>query len=371
VTSSQTVFAIVGHPNEGKSSVLSTLTEDDRVVVSPFPGETVECQRFPVLINCQPLLEFVDTPGFQNPTKILAWMRESGLTDKPLLDAFFEHFGSISEYHHDCELMKPLRLGAGVVYVVDASRPLLEVDEAEMEILRLTNRPRMAIINNKEKDTDYLEDWKSSFRRHFNVVRSFNAHSAGFDDRIALLETLKAIHQDWEATLEKAIQAIQSDWELRKRRSAELILDFVEDALRMRIERSYSSHAYAEESMRSAYEAYLSKLKQKEIRLFEDLRKLYKHNLYDFRLSEQSILQEDLFSDKTWQLLGLTQKQLVATAAGLGAGVGAALDIAASGITFGIFTALGAVSAGSATYSGVKIWRELKFKGFLWAVPRR
>ena len=34
-------FAIIGHSNEGKSSVLSTLAEDDSVRVSPIPGETV------------------------------------------------------------------------------------------------------------------------------------------------------------------------------------------------------------------------------------------------------------------------------------------------------------------------------------------
>ena len=32
-------FAIVGHPNEGKSSVVSTLAEDDSVRISAYPGE--------------------------------------------------------------------------------------------------------------------------------------------------------------------------------------------------------------------------------------------------------------------------------------------------------------------------------------------
>jgi ribosome biogenesis GTPase A len=44
-------FAVVGHPNEGKSSVLSTLAEDDSVRISPVPGETRECRRFPVRVD--------------------------------------------------------------------------------------------------------------------------------------------------------------------------------------------------------------------------------------------------------------------------------------------------------------------------------
>ena len=39
-------FAIVGAVNHGKSSVVSTLAENDQVRISAMPGETVECQRF-------------------------------------------------------------------------------------------------------------------------------------------------------------------------------------------------------------------------------------------------------------------------------------------------------------------------------------
>ena len=31
-------FAIVGHPNKGKSSIVATLAQDDSVPVSPLPG---------------------------------------------------------------------------------------------------------------------------------------------------------------------------------------------------------------------------------------------------------------------------------------------------------------------------------------------
>ena len=64
-------FAIIGHPNEGKSSVLSTLAEDDSVRISPIPGETTECRTFPVVIDGKEVLRFTDTPGFQNPRRVL------------------------------------------------------------------------------------------------------------------------------------------------------------------------------------------------------------------------------------------------------------------------------------------------------------
>ena len=34
------LFAIVGHPNKGKSSIVSTLAQDESVTISPIPGTT-------------------------------------------------------------------------------------------------------------------------------------------------------------------------------------------------------------------------------------------------------------------------------------------------------------------------------------------
>ena len=340
------VIAIIGHPNEGKSSVLSTLTEDDSVVVSDYPGETVVCQRFPVKIEDKTVLEFVDTPGFQNPMRLLESMKSSGLTDEKLLDHIQAQYGSDPDFHHDLELMKPLRDGAGLIYVVDCSRPLLEVDKAEMEILRLINRPRMAVINFKDDDLEYMEAWKLAFRRHFNVIREFNAHRARFQERVALLETLKAIQQDWEPAINRAIEAFQKDWNYRKRRVVEDTVLFLVWAVNYKAERKYTRESDRESVQSKIVESYKTKIQKEERRLFGEIRRLYKHHLYEFQLPEHSILQEELFSEQTWQVLGLTQKQLLLSAATLGAGLGAALDVAASGITFGIFTAAGAIAGG-------------------------
>ncbi len=56
-------FAVLGHPNEGKSAVVSTLTEDDQVRVSPVPGETTVCRTYTVKIDGKEIIRFVDTPG--------------------------------------------------------------------------------------------------------------------------------------------------------------------------------------------------------------------------------------------------------------------------------------------------------------------
>jgi GTPase Era involved in 16S rRNA processing len=129
-------FAIVGHPNEGKSSVVSTLAEDDRVRISAFPGETVICESFPVKIDGVEMIRFIDTPGFQNPKRTLQWFKKNhvGMKDK-LTRAFVDQHSTDPDMEQDCELLTPVAQGAGIIYVVDGSRPLRGVDEMEMEIL--------------------------------------------------------------------------------------------------------------------------------------------------------------------------------------------------------------------------------------------
>ncbi len=144
-------FAIVGHPNKGKSSIVATLAEDDAVAISPHPGTTTQARAYPMRLDGETLYELIDTPGFQRARETLdlargararrgrargrrARVRASARRDDP-------------RFHDECELLQPIVDGAGILYVVDGSRPYGRQYEAEMEVLRWTGRPRMALIN--------------------------------------------------------------------------------------------------------------------------------------------------------------------------------------------------------------------------------
>ncbi len=67
-------FAIVGHPNKGKSSIVSTLSEDESVAISAVPGTTVDNRHYPMAVDGEVLYELIDTPGFQRARAALEWM---------------------------------------------------------------------------------------------------------------------------------------------------------------------------------------------------------------------------------------------------------------------------------------------------------
>ena len=357
-------IAIIGHPNEGKSSVLSTLAEDDSVRISPTPGETTHCRTFPVVIDGHEVLRFTDTPGFQNPGRVLSMLRQLSGDGGSIVRQFRDQARNIAELADDRELLLPVERGAGIIYVVDGSRPVRNVDREEMEILRLTGRPRMAIINCKDEGEQFLEDWKDEFRKAFNANRVFNAHRATYAERILLLTALQSIDQDWQPVLGKVIATFQRDWAARNRATADLIIAMLGDCLRYRLTvaagDAASDHHREEELLRR----FNQNLTDFERKTHQRIRSLYKHHIFDYQLPPRSILREDLFNDRTWQVLGLSRKQLALIGGIGGAAVGAGLDAAHAGLSMGLYAALGgAIGAIGAMIGGETLSANASFMG--------
>ncbi len=349
-------FAILGHPNEGKSSVVSTLTEDDKIGVSQFPGETKVSKKYTITIDGEKIISFVDTPGFQVPKKTLSWFKAFKGRPEQIIEKFIDTFKDDPFFADECELLLPLAKGAGIIYVVDGSRPVRDEDLAEMEILRLTGRPRMAVINSKTDEKNYISDWKLEFHKHFNSIREFDSNSADFTERIKMLESLKAIDQEREDALSHVISVFKKEWQKRNILVASLISMTIEKSLSFYVSEAFEVSFDQEKIREKLDKKYKTSIKKFEMLMFKKIRGLFKHNYFEYHLSEYSILRHDLFSMQTWELLGLTKKQLAAAGAVIGGSVGAVVDTAAAGITFGIFTALGsAFGAGSALFGGKKM----------------
>ena len=357
-------FAILGHPNEGKSSVLSTLAEDDSVRVSATPGETTICRTFPVVVDGREMLRFTDTPGFQNPGRVLSELKKRFSDSPNPIRDFRSYASSIAELHDDYELLEPLERGAGIIYIVDGSRPVRNVDRAEMEILRLSGRPRMAIINCKDDDEQYLESWKIEFRKNFNSNRRFNAHRANYIERISLLEALKSIDQDWQEPLSEVVSVFKKNWQNRNNVTVDLIADLIRDSLSLKISENISPTTNSKQAQEKLFIRYSEKIRQKEMHCHKQIKQLFKHNIFSYQLPPHSLLHEDLFNEKTWQLMGMTKKQVVVAGGIGGAALGASLDIAALGHGLGMFTAVGSMAGALGAFlGGEKFSRQAEILG--------
>ncbi len=66
-------LAIVGRPNVGKSSIINSLTQSDRVVVSPVPGTTRDAVDVPFVVESEGLREayvLIDTAGMRKTRRV-------------------------------------------------------------------------------------------------------------------------------------------------------------------------------------------------------------------------------------------------------------------------------------------------------------
>jgi hypothetical protein len=342
-------FAVLGAVNHGKSSVAATLAENDQVRISSIPGETVECQRF----ELGGLFAFFDTPGFQNAREALAELRDAARSPEPLalFAAFIERHRGEPEFEAECRLFQPVVDGAGLIYVVDGSRPVLDLHLAEMELLRLTGAPRLAVIN-RTGPQDHVADWRRRLGQHFNAVREFDALQAGFADRIDLLETLAGIEQAWKPRLMQAVQLLRDEWRQRLDDAAEVIVALLVDLLQHRETADAPPAGAGEEAGHAAQalkQRYLAAMAAREARAHAALIALFSHRLVRAGQLPEQLLADGLFSEASWSLLGLSGRQLLAAGALAGAAVGAGADALSAGHTLLAGSALGAAvgAAGS------------------------
>lgn len=357
-------FAILGHPNEGKSSVVSTLAEDDSVRISPVPGETRKCREYPVTVDGKEIIRFIDTPGFQQPRQTLKWLEAFSGPDQQMLADFITAHRPLPEFGDECELFAPLSDGAGIIFVVDGSRPVRRIDKMEMEILRLTGLPRMAVINIKEKNrAEFFEDWKSEARKHFNTIRVFDAHQATYKERIDLLESLKNIDQEWQPQLESVISAFKQDWQHRIDDTVSTMMDLILTVAQHTVKKTCKDESQVPEIKKQLEEQFKKDINRFEKSAHKNIRKRFKHNIFNYELPPHSIVNEDLFSKKSWRILGLKQWQVAAAGAAGGSAIGVKVDIALAGLTFGVFTAIGGLLGGGSAALGARQAIGAKVKG--------
>jgi len=359
-------FAVVGHPNKGKSSIVSSLALDDTVQIGNTPGTTQIKRGFPLKVDGKIVYELFDTPGFQRARRILGWLEENkpSSADKraDVIREFIYHYRDDKRFKDEIELLEPIMGGSGIIYVVDASKPYGPEYEIEMEILRWTGQPSMAILN-LIGDEDYRDDWKRALGQYFRLVRTFNPLKAKFNDHIELLDSMAQLKEEWTKSIKIAIGVLENLHKQKIDRTVDAIVKGTVKSLSFVYSKRIKSKKATREEEQSVQERYKKEIIKYEKNLEKEIASIWNHRSINKINNISSLDNISLFSKESASIFGLGQKELIVTGASAGAIGGMGIDLALGGGTFFLGSFIGGVVGGVGAMKGFNNLYEVKLLG--------
>lgn len=335
-------FCVVGHPNKGKSSIVATLTEIDSIIIGPESGTTRSSDSFDFSVDQTVLLTLTDTPGFQRAREVLHWLQQQDVPPHARADrvrAFLSEPTHAQRFPDEVALLTPVMQGAGIVFITDASGPVSASDLAEMEILRWTGQPRMAVINpmgnSQVHANTYHAEWRQTLNQYFQWVREFDPLQAPLEARIKLLSAMSELLDS--STVPKLIDHLKQREVLRVRQLAEEVARYWSEQITRSLDiEAFSSELAAEQALQKA-------LNEAETIVFQ-------HWLTHFNYTHLAIeSQPDWLSDypalmntEHWSYWGLRPQQLLWVTGAAGAAAGSLVDVGTAGGSM----LLGAITGG-------------------------
>jgi hypothetical protein len=246
--------------------------------------------------------------------------------------------------------------------VIDGSRPFGEEYEAEMEILRWTGQPSLALIN-MIGDSDYSEEWNNALGQYFRIVRIFDAMTADFDKRVQLLLAFGQIREEWRESVEKAVRVLKDEQQRRRKLSAGKIAETISHMITHTCQRRLSGDTASSEVRGSLQQEYKRELTSMEQQCRSDVEQIYNHQHLERHEPLVQLLDKDLFATQTWLLFGLTQQQLITTGAIGGAAAGGVIDLAVGGASLFLGAGIGAMIGGVSAWVTTDRIADIKVLG--------
>ena len=241
------VVAIVGPTNEGKTSILRTLTNDPEFgCVNAYTGTTIRAEMQRVFCRgAAEILQLIDTPGFQTSSEILENVTENSLAqdqdgEYTLADILAAIPTEDEDFRHDLRAWREIEKCDVVLFVANiAEDPRRSLLKSTITLLQHIGKPTLVAYNNLGvqgdaggTSADFRKEWDATlFQKRFFLVQCYDAHRRVFSDEVALFEKLVALSRD--PLTRRVLRMELEDRKARERRRleesrriiAELLLD--------------------------------------------------------------------------------------------------------------------------------------------------
>jgi hypothetical protein len=356
-------FAIVGHTNAGKTSLLRTLTRNvDFGEVSDRPGTTRHAEAIDLRLDGRVAVRFVDTPGLEDSVALLAYLNTLAADSRPArIRAFLAGPEARASFEQEAKVLRALLEQAdAAMLVIDTREPVLPKFRAEVEILSGCARPIMPVLNFVRDAASRQADWHQMLleaglhaRVEFDVVAPFHgAERQLYGDMATLLPARRQ-------QLADIVEALAQQAGQRRLAACRAVAAGLIDVAAMR--RALPADDFADALKQKAFvRAFQDDVRRHARRAVDELLAVYAFRQDDAELAELPQLagrwEDDLFNP---ELLKDAGKRLGLGAA-IGAGIGLVADAALAGLSLGAATTLGATIGGAASGGWRPLWRKLE-----------
>lgn len=351
-------ISVVGHTNTGKTSLLRTLSRSEEFgEVKNASATTRHVAQILLHDDSQtPKIALYDTPGLEDAGGVLdeiaslSDVRDDGV-DKlnNLLNAFEQ--GGLQEFSQEIKVIKAVMTADVALYVIDVRQPPTSKYKDELSILAMSGVPVLPVFN-FVAHTEHLAAWVEILtRRNLHIYSLFDTVAFDFDNELKLWQNIHAMRAN-DPILPAFITYRKDGWQDLFEMGNRLIADFLVNvaSFATKVDADDMSEAELAIAQKSTINAMQTAVRQGETQTAKQLMALYK--FYHSPLVETPL-------DITWSKKDPFDKDLLteygirtASGGGVGAIIGAGIDVATLGASLGLGTVVGGLLGGGLANAG-------------------
>lgn len=356
-------IAVVGHTNAGKTSLLRALTRNKIFGdVSRRNSTTKDVSFTHVNINGEPRLKLFDTPGFEDSNDFREYIRqfEVSKSRKATLESFLASPEAIGAYEQQAKVVRNILSEIDLVfYVIDSTEEPLPKYLAELDVLAMSGRPVLPILNFVSSEQSNSVLWRETLAdRGLHVKVSYDAVTPKQGSEYNLYRHLGKLLEDREKEVENIISGLALESRNRLHAGLSTIAELLVDAAAYRVE------VKLDDTDMQIYHATQMKehLRLEEQKCVDNLLKIFGFDRNDLKDVELSVINEkaedDLFDPEAFR----EASTRLGVGAVIGSAIGLGIDIALVGGSLGLGLVLGGAIGGAISGYAKELYRWARAK---------
>jgi len=340
-------FVIIGKPNNGKSSMISALTFNDKVEVSEKVGTTLRRASYSYIRDNKIVCSFYDTPGFESAKDIWKYIknnRADNYGNNRLIKNYIRDNNNEESKQKDIEILEAILDSDFLIFMINSSERFNKNSiGAELEIINFVNKPTLVLFNQKSNE-GYTREWKNELVKYnLKIFHKINPLEMNFINIIDIYEKLNSVDSSIQnkrfLTNLKEIHKKHLEENIEK--SSKIIAIMIKNILHLETEYQVSSEKITNSDKEKALQEYQNRIYKIEKDAKKEMAEIWGY--YNIKIIDT----REEFNSKENIELGLSKKRLMLLGIATGAGTGATITAPASIFDMGITSAISGTIGGT------------------------